>query len=85
VIEEEEAHRGSIMVMDTSLIDWGDMVDSVLVASGTADKGTFLRRVKSGGMAGSGSLAWSLMSMSRTLDMVGRASGFSCTQSRPTW
>lgn len=67
------------------LIDWGEVVDSVLVVSGRADKGIFFRRVKSGGMVGSGSFMWSLMSMSRTVDMVGRTSGFSCTQSRPTW
>lgn len=73
------------MVMETSFIDNGDIVDSVFVVSGGANREIFLRRVNKGGMAGSGSFMWSLMSMSRTLDMVGRTSGFSCTQSRPTW
>ena len=79
------AQRGSIIVMETSLMDCGDVVDSVFVVSGGANKEMFLSRVNKGGMAGSGSFMWSLMSMSRTLDMVGRTSGFSCTQSRPTW
>lgn len=73
------------MVMETSLIDSGEVVDSVLVVSGGASKEMFLSRANKGGMAGSGNLVWSLMSMSRTLDMVGRTSGSSCTQSRPTW
>jgi hypothetical protein len=72
------------MEMDTSLTDCV-LVVSVFMASEKSDTDTFLSLANSGGCAGAGICACSLMSMSTTLDMVGRSSGFSCTHSSPTW
>jgi hypothetical protein len=76
------------MEMDTSLTDCV-LVVSVFMASDKSDADAFLPSLlaNSGGCAGAGicCAVWSLMSMSTTLDMVGRRSGLSCTHSSPTW
>lgn len=73
-------------VMETSLTDTGEAVESVLVVmSGGARRSALRSLVNMGGLEGSGRFMWSLMRARRTLDMVGRASASSCTHRSPTW
>jgi hypothetical protein len=63
------------------LIDLRDKDVAMLFrADEGAENGTFFN-----GLDGAGKLMWSLTSMCKMLDMVGRTSGSSCTQRRPTW